>query len=89
MNRRMPNGTYGGVRGRGCEAPAYSMGLPPFDAPGRAVLILIYGIQVTQRREFMSVPYEKLHFFREKIGVGREDWDNLKPYHRLFLRAKA
>ena len=32
----------------------------------------------------MSVPYEKLHFFREKIGVGREDWDNLKPYHRLF-----
>ena len=25
MNRRMPNGTYGGVRGRGCEAPAYSM----------------------------------------------------------------
>ena len=25
MNRRMPNGTYGGVRGWGCEAPAYSM----------------------------------------------------------------
>ena len=25
MNRRMPNGTYGGVRGRGCEAPAYSI----------------------------------------------------------------
>jgi hypothetical protein len=22
----MPNGTYGGVRGWGCEAPAYSMG---------------------------------------------------------------
>ena len=27
MNRRMPNGTYGGVRGWGCEAPAYS--IPP------------------------------------------------------------
>ena len=27
MNRRMPNGTYGGVRGRGCEAPAYSIAL--------------------------------------------------------------
>ncbi|MGD9579361.1 MAG: hypothetical protein AB7Y74_14080, partial [Syntrophorhabdus sp.] len=25
MNRRMPDGTYGGVRGRGCEAPAYSI----------------------------------------------------------------
>lgn len=25
MNRRMPNGTYGGVRGWGREAPAYSM----------------------------------------------------------------
>jgi hypothetical protein len=25
MNRRMPNGTYGGVRGRGREAPAYSI----------------------------------------------------------------
>src|SRR5512143_3522869 len=25
-NRRMPNGTYGGVRGWGREAPAYSMG---------------------------------------------------------------
>ncbi len=24
-NRRMPNGTYGGVRGRGREAPAYSI----------------------------------------------------------------
>ena len=27
MNRRMPNGTYGGVRGRGREAPAYSIQL--------------------------------------------------------------
>jgi hypothetical protein len=25
MNRRMPNGTYGGVRGWGREAPAYSI----------------------------------------------------------------
>jgi hypothetical protein len=25
MNRRMPNGTYGGVRGRGRKAPAYSI----------------------------------------------------------------
>jgi hypothetical protein len=25
MNRRMPNGTYGGVRGWGRKAPAYSM----------------------------------------------------------------
>ncbi len=25
MNRRMPNGTYGGVRGGGREAPAYSI----------------------------------------------------------------
>ena len=24
-NRRMPTGTYGGVRGWGCEAPAYSI----------------------------------------------------------------
>ena len=27
MNRRMPNGTYGGVRGWGREAPAYSIGV--------------------------------------------------------------
>jgi hypothetical protein len=27
MNRRMPNGTYGGVRGGGREAPAYSISL--------------------------------------------------------------
>jgi len=27
MNRRMPNGTYGGVRGWGREAPAYSISL--------------------------------------------------------------
>ena len=27
MNRRMPNGTYGGVRGGGREAPAYSIQL--------------------------------------------------------------
>ena len=27
MNRRMPNGTYGGVRGWGREAPAYSINL--------------------------------------------------------------
>jgi hypothetical protein len=25
MNRRMPNGTYGGVRGGGREAPTYSI----------------------------------------------------------------
>ena len=25
MNRRMPNGTYGGVRGWGRKAPAYSI----------------------------------------------------------------
>jgi hypothetical protein len=25
MNRRMPDGTYGGVRGWGREAPAYSI----------------------------------------------------------------
>ena len=25
MNRRMPNGTYGGVRGWGRETPAYSI----------------------------------------------------------------
>lgn len=30
MNRRMPNGTYGGVRGWGRKAPAYSIlgGIP-------------------------------------------------------------
>ena len=28
MNRRMPNGTYGGVRGGGREAPAYSIPAP-------------------------------------------------------------
>jgi hypothetical protein len=28
MNRRMPNGTYGGVRGWGREAPAYSIPRP-------------------------------------------------------------
>jgi hypothetical protein len=28
MNRRMPNGTYGGVRGWGREAPAYSIVRP-------------------------------------------------------------
>jgi hypothetical protein len=27
MNRRMPNGTYGGVRGWGREAPANSIGV--------------------------------------------------------------
>ena len=26
MNRRIPNGTYGGVRGRGLIAPSYSIG---------------------------------------------------------------
>ncbi|WP_379137835.1 hypothetical protein, partial [Paenibacillus sp. sgz500958] len=25
MNRRIPNGTYGGVRGRGLAAPSYSI----------------------------------------------------------------
>ncbi|MCW2279531.1 hypothetical protein M2243_003018, partial [Heliophilum fasciatum] len=25
MNRRIPNGTYGGVRGRGLIAPSYSI----------------------------------------------------------------
>ncbi|MDT2252638.1 hypothetical protein ABNC51_19805 [Paenibacillus larvae] len=25
MNRRIPNGTYGGVRGRGFAAPSYSI----------------------------------------------------------------
>ena len=25
MNRRIPNGTYGGVRGRGLGAPSYSI----------------------------------------------------------------
>ncbi|MEK5400477.1 hypothetical protein [Paenibacillus sp. FSL K6-2859] len=27
MNRRIPNGTYGGVRGRGLAAPSYSITL--------------------------------------------------------------
>ena len=27
MNRRIPNGTYGGVRGRGLAAPSYSIGV--------------------------------------------------------------
>lgn len=27
MNRRIPNGTYGGVRGRGLGAPSYSIPL--------------------------------------------------------------
>ena len=34
MNRRMPNGTYGGVRGRGREAPAYSIGTATAKLPG-------------------------------------------------------
>ena len=41
MNRRMPNGTYGGVRGGGREAPAYSIALSvrafPFDFTGAIV----------------------------------------------------
>ncbi len=28
MNRRIPNGTYGGVRGRGLAAPSYSIRVP-------------------------------------------------------------
>ncbi len=28
MNRRIPNGTYGGVRGRGLVTPSYSIGTP-------------------------------------------------------------
>jgi hypothetical protein len=27
MNRRIPNGMYGGVRGRGLAAPSYSIAL--------------------------------------------------------------
>jgi hypothetical protein len=27
MNRRIPNGTYGGVRGRGLAAPSYSINI--------------------------------------------------------------
>jgi len=27
VNRRIPNGTYGGVRGRGLAAPSYSIEL--------------------------------------------------------------
>ena len=34
MNRRMPNGTYGGVRGRGRKAPAYSMCARHVPLPG-------------------------------------------------------
>ncbi len=30
MNRRMPNGTYGGVGGRGRDAPSYPIALKPF-----------------------------------------------------------
>jgi hypothetical protein len=28
MNRRIPNGTYGGVRGRGFITPSYSISFP-------------------------------------------------------------
>ena len=34
VNRRMPNGTYGGVRGRGREAPAYSIRAPQYAQNG-------------------------------------------------------
>jgi hypothetical protein len=39
MNRRMPNGTYGGVRGWGREAPAYSI--------KKAEMTGIYGLPKT------------------------------------------
>ena len=31
MNRRIPNGTYGGVRGRGLVTPSYSISLSEGD----------------------------------------------------------
>ena len=41
MNRRMPNGTYGGVRGWGREAPAYSITAQV--GRKRTHLALVYG----------------------------------------------
>jgi len=37
MNRRIPNGTYGGVGGRGLAAPSYPIGQQIRADPGQMV----------------------------------------------------
>jgi signal transduction histidine kinase len=33
----------------------------------------------------LEVPYEKLRFFQEKIGLGNDDWQEIQPFHHLFV----
>jgi hypothetical protein len=47
MNRRIPNGTYGGVRGRGLAVPSYSiLQIQGANASNRLILEKIIPVQL-------------------------------------------
>jgi hypothetical protein len=46
VNRRIPNGTYGGVRGRGLAAPSYSIGCGPDCEAERDLFSFFFFFQV-------------------------------------------
>ena len=39
LNRRVPNGTHGGVRGRGYSDPSYSIAAEPFTRADAAIFL--------------------------------------------------
>ena len=36
----------------------------------------------------IPVPYQKLHFFREKIGLDEKDYKTIEPFKKVFVQAK-
>jgi hypothetical protein len=58
MNRRIPNGTYGGVRGRGLAAPSYSI-LDPKKMKYVILEILIKMLLLTNYHK-VFIPDQKL-----------------------------
>ncbi|HMK50550.1 MAG TPA: ATP-binding protein [Thermodesulfovibrionales bacterium] len=36
----------------------------------------------------LDVPYEKLHFFREKLGISEDTFSALSPFQDIFIRSK-
>ena len=36
----------------------------------------------------IPVPYQKLHFFREKINLDARDYKTIEPFREVFVQAK-